>query len=62
MKARARNGDSSESAAHQLRTPLTGIQAQLELMAADEADASKQQRLMAILDARAASRTPPSNC
>lgn len=40
-----------ESAAHQLRTPLTGIQAQLELMAADEADASKQQRLLAILDA-----------
>jgi two-component system, OmpR family, sensor histidine kinase TctE len=40
-----------ESAAHQLRTPLTGIQAQLELMAADEADSSKQQRLWLILDA-----------
>jgi two-component system sensor histidine kinase TctE len=40
-----------ESAAHQLRTPLTGIQAQLELMAADEADVSKQQRLTFILDA-----------
>jgi len=40
-----------ESAAHQLRTPLTGIQAQLELMVEDEADASKQQRLTFILDA-----------
>ncbi|MEJ0039139.1 MAG: sensor histidine kinase [Gammaproteobacteria bacterium] len=40
-----------ESAAHQLRTPLTGIQAQLELMAADEADASKQQRLALMLEA-----------
>jgi two-component system sensor histidine kinase TctE len=40
-----------ESAAHQLRTPLTGVQAQLELMAADEADVSKQQRLTLILDA-----------
>jgi two-component system sensor histidine kinase TctE len=40
-----------ESAAHQLRTPLTGIQAQLELMAADETEASKRQRLTLILDA-----------
>ena len=40
-----------ESAAHQLRTPLTGIQAQLELMSEDEPDASKQQRLTLILDA-----------
>jgi two-component system sensor histidine kinase TctE len=40
-----------ESAAHQLRTPLTGIQAQLELMAADEREASKRQRLTLILDA-----------
>jgi two-component system sensor histidine kinase TctE len=40
-----------ESAAHQLRTPLTGIQAQLELMAADETDGGKQQRLTLILDA-----------
>ena len=40
-----------ESAAHQLCTPLTGIQAQLELMAADETDGSKQQRLTLILDA-----------
>jgi len=40
-----------ESAAHQLRTPLTGIQAQLELLVADEADHSKQQRLTFILDA-----------
>src|SRR5262249_3246291 len=34
-----------ESAAHQLRTPLTGIQAQLELMTADETDTPKRQRL-----------------
>jgi len=40
-----------ESAAHQLRTPLTGIQAQLELMVEDEADASRKQRLTFILDA-----------
>ena len=40
-----------ESAAHQLRTPLTGIQAQLELMAEDEADTSKKQRLVLILEA-----------
>jgi two-component system sensor histidine kinase TctE len=40
-----------ESAAHQLRTPLTGIQAQLELMAADETDVATQQRLTLVLDA-----------
>ena len=40
-----------ESAAHQLRTPLTGIQAQLELMAEDERDNAKQQRLKLMLDA-----------
>jgi two-component system sensor histidine kinase TctE len=40
-----------ESAAHQLRTPLTGIQAQLELMSEDEPDPTKQQRLALILDA-----------
>jgi two-component system sensor histidine kinase TctE len=40
-----------ESAAHQLRTPLTGIQAQLELMSEDEPDPAKQQRLALILDA-----------
>ena len=40
-----------ESAAHQLRTPLTGIQAQLELMVEDEAEVSKQQRLTLMLDA-----------
>ena len=40
-----------ESAAHQLRTPLTGIQAQLELMVEDEADAPKQQRLTLMLEA-----------
>ncbi len=40
-----------ESAAHQLRTPLTGIQAQLELMTEDEPDTAKRQRLMLVLDA-----------
>jgi two-component system sensor histidine kinase TctE len=40
-----------ESAAHQLRTPLTGIQAQLELMVEDEADAPKRQRLTLMLEA-----------
>jgi two-component system sensor histidine kinase TctE len=40
-----------ESAAHQLRTPLTGVQAQLELMAQDEPDQAKQQRLTMVLDA-----------
>jgi two-component system sensor histidine kinase TctE len=40
-----------ESAAHQLRTPLTGVQAQLELMAADETDSAKRQRLTLVLDA-----------
>jgi two-component system sensor histidine kinase TctE len=39
-----------ESAAHQLRTPLAGIQAQLELMTADEADAARRERLALILD------------
>ncbi|MEJ1961247.1 MAG: sensor histidine kinase [Gammaproteobacteria bacterium] len=40
-----------ESAAHQLRTPLTGIQAQLELMVADEPEEAKRQRLDLILGA-----------
>jgi two-component system sensor histidine kinase TctE len=47
-----------DNAAHQLRTPLAGIQAQLELMAADEEDAARQERLRRILDgARRMSRT-----
>jgi two-component system sensor histidine kinase TctE len=40
-----------ESAAHQLRTPLTGIQAQLELMVEDETETAKKQRLAFILGA-----------
>lgn len=39
-----------ESAAHQLRTPLTGIQAQLELLIDDAAEPSQQERLRLILD------------
>lgn len=39
-----------ESAAHQLRTPLTGIQAQLELMADDETDPSRKDQLGRVLD------------
>lgn len=39
-----------ESAAHQLRTPLTGIQAQIELLIDDEAEPSRQERLRLILD------------
>jgi len=47
-----------ESAAHQLRTPLTGICAQLELMSNDERDPARQQRLLAVLDgARHLTRT-----
>jgi len=38
-----------DNAAHQLRTPLTGIQAQLELMCASEEDPSRRQRLERIL-------------
>ncbi len=40
-----------ESAAHQLRTPLTGIQAQLELLAGDEADPPRHERLRKVLEA-----------
>ncbi len=40
-----------ESAAHQLRTPLTGISVQLELMHADEPDTARRERLNAVLDA-----------
>lgn len=39
-----------ESAAHQLRTPLAGVQAQLELLAA-EATASNRERLNRVLEA-----------
>jgi two-component system sensor histidine kinase TctE len=39
-----------ESAAHQLRTPLTGVQAQLELLAA-EATEPNEERLARVLDA-----------
>lgn len=39
-----------ESAAHQLRTPLTGISAQLELMSSEERDPVLRQRLLAVLD------------
>jgi len=47
-----------ESAAHQLRTPLTGICAQLELMSNEERDSALRQRLLAVLDgARHLSRT-----
>src|SRR5262245_5221472 len=40
-----------DNAAHQLRTPLAGIQAQLELMAADEPTPERQARLRRVLDA-----------
>lgn len=47
-----------ESAAHQLRTPLTGICAQLELMSTEERDSALRQRLLAVLDgARHLTRT-----
>lgn len=39
-----------ESAAHQLRTPLTGVQAQLEVLAA-ETEENKQERLNRVIDA-----------
>jgi two-component system sensor histidine kinase TctE len=39
-----------DNAAHQLRTPLAGIQAQLELMAADEPSPDRQARLRRVLD------------
>jgi two-component system, OmpR family, sensor histidine kinase TctE len=39
-----------DNAAHQLRTPLTGIQAQLELICASEEDPRRRQRLLRILD------------
>jgi len=39
-----------DNAAHQLRTPLTGIQAQLELMCHSEEDLVRRQRMLRILD------------
>ncbi|MEJ0034787.1 MAG: sensor histidine kinase N-terminal domain-containing protein [Gammaproteobacteria bacterium] len=39
-----------ESAAHQLRTPLTGLQAQLELLADEEAGSPTQPRLLMALE------------
>lgn len=39
-----------QSAAHQLRTPLAGIQAQLELMAGEEPEELRRRRLAQILD------------
>lgn len=39
-----------DNAAHQLRTPLAGIQAQLELMGAEERDQTKRERLARMLD------------
>jgi two-component system sensor histidine kinase TctE len=39
-----------ESAAHQLRTPLAGISAQLELMTGEEADPPRRERLMAVFE------------
>lgn len=39
-----------DSAAHQLRTPLAGIQAQLEFMVANEKDPALRERLNRILD------------
>jgi two-component system sensor histidine kinase TctE len=39
-----------DNAAHQLRTPLAGIQAQLELMSASEEDPSRRRRLERILE------------
>jgi two-component system sensor histidine kinase TctE len=40
-----------ESAAHQLRTPLTGLLAQLDLLVADEVDAEKRTHLVFTRDA-----------
>jgi two-component system sensor histidine kinase TctE len=39
-----------DNAAHQLRTPLTGIQAQLELMCDSEQDPLRRQRMLRVLD------------
>ena len=40
-----------DNAAHQLRTPLAGIQAQVEVLCADEPDAKRRERLQRVLDA-----------
>jgi two-component system sensor histidine kinase TctE len=47
-----------DNAAHQLRTPLTGIQAQLELLCADEQNPVRRERLQRVLEgARRLSQT-----
>jgi len=40
-----------DNAAHQLRTPLAGIQAQVEVLCADEPDTKRRERLQRVLDA-----------
>jgi two-component system, OmpR family, sensor histidine kinase TctE len=40
-----------DNAAHQLRTPLAGIQAQVEVLCADERDTKRRERLQRVLDA-----------
>jgi two-component system sensor histidine kinase TctE len=47
----ARQRQFLDNAAHQLRTPLAGIQAQVELLSRDEPDAARRERLHRVLDA-----------
>ena len=47
----ARQRQFLDNAAHQLRTPLAGIQAQVELLAQNEPDAARRERLQRVLDA-----------
>ena len=51
-----------DNAAHQLRTPLAGIQAQVEVLCADEPDAKRRERLQRVLDAARGSAAPRSSC